>query len=290
MLTRALFQMEPRLTPVIIVTFRLLLASVLLIPVVVSIGQWERIRREDRKYFFLMAFLEPFLYFICENSGIRCVPGGLSSIIIATIPLFVPFGLFVAYREKLHWINWIGLLLSIFGVAFMIQDRASMSQTDPKGFVFLALAVLIAVVYCVFLVKVVGKYNPYTITVHTNLIGLAYFLPLFFTLDFPVFVQLHFTLPMILALAALGIACSSLAYILFNIGVKAIGATRASVFNNAIPIFTLIFAYLLGQEEITAYKIGGMMMIIIGVLIAQKRPQQVRPTYHMGDSNPRSSE
>lgn len=275
MLTKFLFVAEPRLTPVIIVSIRLLLASLVLIPVVIAMGKWEKIRKEDYKYFFLMAFLEPFLYFIFENSGIRCVPGGLSSIIIATIPLFVPFGLFIAYKERLHWINWVGLLLSIFGVAVMIQDKTTMSQTSNIGFLYLSLAVVIAVIYSVFLVKVVDKYRPYTITVYTNLIGLLYFLPLFFIKDFGLFRQMHFTMPMIGALAALGLFCSSAAYIFFNLGVKRIGAARASVFNNAIPIFTLIFAAMLGQEAITGYKVAGMLLIIAGVLIAQKMPRQV---------------
>ena len=274
-LTKFLFESEPQLTPVIIVSIRLLLASIVLIPVVWLMGQWEPIRREDRKYFYLMAFLEPFLYFICENSGIKCVPGGLSSIIIATIPLFVPFGLFVAYRERLHWINWVGLLLSIFGVWVMIQDQTIMNQTKPIDFLFLGMAVLIAVIYSVFLVKVVNKYKPYTITVYTNLIGLLYFIPLFLAKDFRLFTQLHFTMPMIGALALLGLGCSSAAYILFNIGVKHLGATRASVFNNAIPIFTLTFAFMLGQESVTIFKIIGVLLIIAGVLIAQKMPHPV---------------
>ena len=269
-MTRFLFEAEPRLTPVIIVSIRLLLASLVLIPIVVGMGQWECIQRKDLPLFLIMALLEPFLYFICENSGIRRVPGGLSSVIIATIPLFVPFGLFVAYRERLHWINWVGLLLSILGVWVMIQDKGTLQEVSLSGLLFLIMAVVIAVIYSVFLVKVVNKYKPYTITVYTNLIGLGYFIPLFFCMDFPVFRQLHFTFPMLLALLGLGLCCSALAYILFNLGVKRVGASRASVFNNAIPIFTLIFAGMLGQERITGFKVLGMALILIGVLVAQR--------------------
>ena len=97
--TRYLFLTEPRLTPVMVITLRLVLATLFLCPVVCGMGRWERIRKEDCIFFLLLALLEPFLYFLFENNGLRRVPGGLSSIIIATIPIFVPFGLYAALRR-----------------------------------------------------------------------------------------------------------------------------------------------------------------------------------------------
>ena len=59
----------------------------------------------------------------------------------------------------------------------------------------------------------------------------------------------------------------------FNYGIIKVGATRASVFNNSIPVFTLIFAALLGQESITITKVVGMAIAICGVVIAQLKPK-----------------
>ncbi|MBP5614591.1 MAG: DMT family transporter, partial [Bacteroidales bacterium] len=81
-----------------------------------------------------------------------------------------------------------------------------------------------------------------------------------------------------------------LAYVLFNFGVRAVGAARACVFNNIIPLFTLFFAVMIGQEEITWQKVAGMVVTVVGVFIAQKKPGKLPAPYHMRDSNPRSSE
>lgn len=289
--TRYLFLTEPRLTPVMVITLRLVLATLFLCPVVCGMGRWERIRKEDCIFFLLLALLEPFLYFLCENNGLRRVPGGLSSIIIATIPIFVPFGLYAAYREKLHWLNWVGLLLSLGGVMLMIMGKGDGTEVSLQGILYLVCAVITAVIYSVILVKMVNKYRPYTLTLYTNLFGLFLFLPLFlFCGHFSTLVQLRVTAGMWGALICLGIGCSVLAYVLFNFGVRAVGAARASVFNNIIPLFTLFFAVMIGQEGITWQKVAGMVVTVAGVCIAQKKPGKFPATYHMRDSNPRSSE
>ena len=288
--TRYLFLTEPRLTPVMVITLRLVLATLFLCPVVCGMGRWERIRKEDCIFFLLLALLEPFLYFLCENNGLRRVPGGLSSIIIATIPIFVPFGLYAVYREKLHWLNWVGLLLSLGGVMLMIIGKGDGTKVSLQGILYLVFAVVTAVIYSVILVKMVNKYRPYTLTLYTNLFGLVYFLPLFFCGHFSTLMHLRVTAGMWGALLCLGIGCSVLAYILFNFGVRAVGAARASVFNNIIPLFTLFFAVMIGQEGITWQKLAGMVVTVAGVCIAQKKPGKLPAPYHMRDSNPRSSE
>ncbi len=288
--TRYLFLTEPRLTPVMVITLRLVLATLFLCPVVCGMGRWERIRKEDCIFFLLLALLEPFLYFLFENNGLRRVPGGLSSIIIATIPIFVPFGLYAAYREKLHWLNWVGLLLSLGGVMLMIIGKGDGTEVSLQGILYLVCAVVTAVIYSVILVKMVNKYRPYTLTLYTNLFGLLFFLPLFFCGHFSTLVQLRVTAGMWGALICLGIGCSVLAYVLFNFGVRAVGAARASVFNNIIPLFTLFFAVMIGQEAITWQKLAGMVVTVAGVCIAQKKPGKLPAPYHMRDSNPRSSE
>ena len=275
--TRYLFLSEPALTPVMVITVRLVVAALFLWPCLLAAGRVERLRLEDLHWFVLLALLEPFLYFLFENNGLRRVPGGLSSIIIATIPIFVPFGLYAAYREKLHWLNWLGLLLSLGGVALMILGKGDGSEVSLQGILYLVCAVITAVIYSVILVKMVNKYRPYTLTLYTNMFGLFLFLPLFLLCGhFSTLVRLRVTAGMWGALLCLGIGCSVLAYVLFNFGVRAVGAVRASVFNNIIPLFTLFLAVMIGQEAITWQKLAGMVVTVAGVCIAQKKPGKPR--------------
>ena len=272
-LTKEIFLAAPTITPSIIVTLRLIVASVVFVPFLLITRRWQKIQRKDIKYFFILAFLEPFTYFLCENNGIKLVPGGISSIIIATIPVYVPFGLFFAYSEKLYKINIIGVLLSLIGIAVMISGDGLTTDINPRGIILLFGAVIIAVVYTIFLMKVVNRYHPFTITAYLNLIGLIYFIPTLFIFDFQNLMSVTFTWNILAMVACLGIVCSTLSYVFFNYGIIKVGASRASVFNNSIPVFTLIFAAMLGQESITTAKIAGMLIAISGVVIAQIKPK-----------------
>lgn len=272
-LTKEIFLSAPSITPSIIVTLRLVVASTVFVPFLLIAKKWQKIERNDIKYFFLLAFLEPFTYFLCENNGIKLVPGGISSIIIATIPVFVPFGLYFAYHEKLYKINIIGVLLSLIGIAVMISGDGMIADISMKGILLLFGAVVIAVLYTIVLMKVVKRYHPFTITVHLNLIGLVYFVPTLLIFDFQNFMDVTFTVKIFAMIACLGIVCSTLSYVFFNYGIVKVGASRASVFNNSIPVFTLIFAAMLGQEGITITKVLGMAVAISGVVIAQIKPK-----------------
>lgn len=272
-LTKEIFLSAPSITPSIIVTLRLVIASVVFVPFLLITKKWQRIERKDWKYFFILAFLEPFTYFLCENNGIKLVPGGISSIIIATIPVFVPFGLYFAYHEKLHKINIIGVILSLVGIAVMISGDGMSANVSTKGIILLFGAVVIAVVYTIILMKVVNRYHPFTITVNMNLIGLIYFIPTLLIFDYQNLMDVTFTVKILAMIACLGIVCSTLSYVFFNYGIRKVGASRASVFNNSIPVFTLLFATILGQEDVTITKVIGMAIAIFGVVIAQIKPK-----------------
>ena len=90
-MTKELFQSEEHITVLIILTFRLLLASAVTIPTLLLLHKLEPIKKGDLKWFLLLALCEPFIYSICETSGVRLVSGSMASIVVATIPLFVPF-------------------------------------------------------------------------------------------------------------------------------------------------------------------------------------------------------
>ncbi len=48
-----------------------------------------------------------------------------------------------------------------------------------------------------------------------------------------------------------------------------LGASEACIFNNAIPVFSLIAALVIGQESFSWIHLIGMIVVIAGVVIAQ---------------------
>ena len=270
-MTKELFLTEEHMTVTILISIRLAIASLVMLPTLALTRHLQRIRREDLKWFFLLAFCEPFIYHLCETNGVKLVSGSLASVIIATIPLFVPFGMWIAYRQRISMPLIIGVILSLVGVGIMLIGGEGLTG-NLQGLLFLSGAVVIAVVYTMLLVKIVKRYNPLVITTWQNVIGLIYFLPLMFAFDGSALPLLSWSPKMLLLLLVLGLFCSTLAYAGYNYGVRNLGASEACIFNNAIPVFSLIAALAIGQESFSWTHLLGMIIVIAGVVIAQYKP------------------
>ena len=268
-LTKELFLSEEHITVTILIALRLAIASAVMLPALALTRHLQRIRKEDLKWFLLLALCEPFIYHLCETNGVRLVSGSLASVVIATIPLFVPFGMWAAYRQRIKPSLIIGVLLSLAGVFLMLNGEIGFQGSALQGLLFLTGAVVIAVVYTLLLVKVVNRYHPLVVTTWQNVIGLAYFLPLVFIFDSQSLQLLSWSPKMLLLLLVLGIFCSTLAYAGYNYGVRNLGASEACIFNNAIPVFSLITAVAIGQEDFSWLKVIGMAIVIAGVILAQ---------------------
>ena len=269
-ITKELFRTEEHITVFIILTFRLLLATAVTIPALLLFKKMEPIRKGDLKWFLLLALFEPFIYSICETSGVQLVSGSMASIVVATIPLFVPFGMAVAYKEKVRAVTLVGIVLSLVGLAVMLLPGGKENlDANPLGLAWLAGAVLIAVFFTIVLVKLVDRYRPFTITAYQNLFGCLYFIPFMLIFNGESLPLLSYSGKMIVMLLVLGVFCSTLAYVCYNIGVARLGASPACIFTNAIPVFSLIAAILIGQEQLTWIKPVGIAIVIVGVVIAQ---------------------
>lgn len=267
-MTKELFLSEEHMTVTALITIRLAIASAVMLPALAITGLLQPIRKADLKWFLLLALCEPFIYHLCETNGVRLVSGSLASVVIATIPLFVPFGMWAAYRQRIKLPLIVGVMLSLAGVFIMLMGGDGLTG-NLQGLLFLGGAVVIAVVYTLLLVKVVDHYHPLVVTTWQNVIGLAYFLPLMLAFDSSTLPLLSWSPKMLLLLLVLGLFCSTLAYAGYNYGVRNLGASETCIFNNAIPIFSLIAAVAIGQETFSWVKVAGMAIVIAGVVIAQ---------------------
>ncbi|PXX81797.1 DMT family transporter [Rivihabitans pingtungensis] len=82
---------------------------------------------------------------------------------------------------------------------------------------------------------------------------------------------LHWTLDIHgwLALVVLALGASVLAYVFFNQGIQAIGASRASSFINLVPVITAGLAFILLGERPDFSQLLGSAVILLGVSLSQ---------------------
>lgn len=255
--------------PITVILFRLILSSLILLLVVKISRSQEKIAKEDRKWFLLLALSEPFFYFLGENFGLQYVSPAITSAIIATIPLITPIVAFIFLKEKIDKYLVSGVLLSFFGIIYMLVNPDLSLNASSKGIALIFLAVFSAVAYTFFIRKLAHKYKAITILTLQNIIGAIYFLPIFLIFDVKELMVSHFSLNAILAIVQLAIFASSIAFLLFIIVVAKLGMIKANIFTNLIPVFTAIFAYFIIGEMITLQKAIGIILVITGILISQ---------------------
>jgi drug/metabolite transporter (DMT)-like permease len=257
--------------PITIIFLRLILSGAAMITFMLINRSWQVVRRKHLKYFFLLAFTQPFCYFLGESFGLKLVSSTMASVIIATIPLFSPFAAYYLIQEKVTRHVIIGILFSFVGILLMLFNPDFSLNAAPMGIFLLFVAVFSAVAYSVIIRKISNEYNPVTIITYQNLIGAVYFLPLFLIFDFQHFIKVRPTRELVLALLQLAFFASTLAYVFYIVAINGIGVIKANVFANLIPVFTGLFSFLILNEQFTVFKIAGMLLVMGGLLVSQSQ-------------------
>ncbi len=262
-------QVYNSLNPTATIFLRLVVATIFFTAILFIFRLNEKIHREHLRLFALAALFEPFLYFIFEGYGLKNTSPIIGSTIVATIPLVTPIAAFFFLKERLSAMNIIGLFVSFAGVVIMLLNKNLEIAASPKGIIFLCITVLVAVAYSIALIKLTKIYKPLTITWMQNIIGMVYFIPLVIIME--QFEPSSFANvgEYIVPLVCLGVFCSAIAYALWAFAYSKLGASRANVYANLIPVFTAIFSYFIIHESLTINKIIGIVLVVGGLVLSQ---------------------
>lgn len=255
--------------PLAIIFIRLIISIPFLFGFALISRRMMKIKKEDFKWFLLLAIFEPFFYFLGEAFGLSLVSSTIGAIIISTIPLFVPLAAFFTLRERLSLTNIIGLLVSFGGVIMVVMASEGQFSGNLKGILLMFLAVLSAVGYTIMAKKLVHNYNGIIITAWQSTLGAIFFLPLFLIFELKR-IDLHAVqTDSIWAMLYLGIFGSGVCFILFTTGIRELGASKANVFSNLVPVVTAIFSYFMLKEAMPLLKILGIIVVLAGLLLSQ---------------------
>jgi drug/metabolite transporter (DMT)-like permease len=255
-------------TPITLVSARMLIATIIL-------GLWakytknlQKVQAKHLKYFLGLALCEPFLYFLCETYGQTMVSPTVTSVIVATIPLFTPIVGFLVLKETMSRATILGIITSMAGVLLVVLAGSADLSGQFIGAVLVFGAVLAALGYAVFVKYLMYRYNATTLVFYQNLIGLAFFLPCFFLVDFSHFSAIQWTFGAVSSILQLSIFASVIAFILYSRAVKAMGVIQSGVFAYLIPVLTALFSFVMIDEHLTLFQWLGIAVVIGGLFIS----------------------
>lgn len=254
--------------PIEIVVLRLVLASILLFAAMFVMRHRELPTRRDLPQFLLVAFCEPFCYFMGEAFGMQYVSSTLGSLIISTIPIVTAIGAYLFLKEKLSVLLFIGLLISFSGVAILALGSGELYATI-KGILLMLLAVLSAMFFGISVRQLTLKYDTITIVSWQSLFGLMFFLPFFFIVDGSHFFNMQHSAMGLVTIGAMSIFASVGAFMLFTGVIRDLGVIRSNLFSNLIPVLTAILAFVILGDKPTLRAFIGILLVVCGLILSQ---------------------
>ena len=190
-------------------------------------------------------------------------------IVNAFIPVFTIFVSMLILKDIPNRFAIVGSIISFLGLLYILGKgnfATLLNMGGHSGDLLMVVAVFFYAFYGVFLKKWQLKI-PLLISLYVQIgFALLYHIPFL----------MYFGLDAINArnapsLLYAGIFPSLLAPLLWMLAVQHIGPNRTSIFMNLMPVFTAIIASLWLAEQWTLFHTIGGMMILVGIVMAQKK-------------------
>ena len=210
--------------------------------------------------------------------GLQSVAASRASVIIANNPVFIAMFAALIFRERLGWIKSLGVLISMSGAVIAIS-RGDMAGLVNGGLGWGDLMIFGCVLsWAAFSLigKVVVAYiPPLTAIAYAALVGaLLLFFPA--VMDGMFGALGEYALLDWGNIAYLGVFGTVLGFVWYYEGIERIGATRAALFINFVPINAIIMAFFLLGEPLTGSLLIGTALVLSGVYLTNNG----LPYYH----------
>ena len=272
-------------TPLTLIVLRFTIAVLLMLTIGLIFRKSEvlGLQRPDKKdipLFLLGGLFQPFLYFIFETYTYQSFASPtIAEAMLSTQPILAPLLAFLLLREEVTRNNIWGILVSTLGMLLLLLAGVGEYHLgNPWGILLSLITVSMSVGYTIILRRIPSRYSSLSIVFYVQSFALVLFYLLWGgnRLLTPSVLEIQdFSSPEMLnavgSVLYLAVFASVTAFILFCYTVRQIGVTRANVFNNIRPVFTALLMWLLFDERLPIWKLIGILLIIIGLFISQRK-------------------
>ena len=247
---------------------RVAIASLALLPVMLSRGLWPQLR-QHWKPVMICGLINSAIPFALFSFALLSISTGLSSILNATVPLFGALVAWLWLGDKPGASRTVGLVIGFIGVALLASGKASF-KPDASGAVTAwgILACLLATISYAVAASFTRRYSSglNSLMVATgSQIGAALGLALPTLLMWPAQAP---SLKAWGALLALGTLCTAVAYVLFFRLIERLGPARAITVTFTIPVFAVFYGVTLLGETVTTWMLFCGVIVLCGTALA----------------------
>ncbi|MFH1156107.1 MAG: EamA family transporter [Pseudomonadota bacterium] len=208
-----------------------------------------------------------FSYNVLFFSGLQYITAGKASLIVANNPIIISLLSALIFKERLTRIKGAGILMSVTGALIVISGghiTDAVSYHLGKGELMIAGCVASWVAYSLIGKSVMGQLSPMVSVCYSSVAG-AVLLAVPVLAKGNVAAWTHYSVTAWSSLFYLGFFGTVLGFFWYYEGIQALGAMKASVFINVVPVSAICLAYFLLGETVTPSLFTGGLLVIAGV-------------------------
>jgi len=219
------------------------------------------------------------IFNFCFMYGLARVPASRASLIMALNPAVTLLGAAIFLHERLTRTKVLGIVIALVGVAVVLGHGNPVNLF--RGSVGIGEIVLFGcpiswAANTLIAKRMLANLSPIAQTAWASIAGTA-------MLAVILAVQGGIAVPVVsarawAALVFLGIFGTAIALVLFYDGVRRIGAARASVFINLVPVFAVALGVLLLDETLESSMLVGGALVVAGILMLNRPEAPVTAT------------
>jgi drug/metabolite transporter (DMT)-like permease len=221
----------------------------------------------------LLGLTGVFAYNVLFFYGLSQISAGRASLIVAGTPLVITVLAALFLNERLTRLKAAGVTISLIGAATVIgngRPEAVFTGGFGPGEQALVGCVLSWSAYSLIGRSVLKSLSPLAAVCYSSLIGTA--LLIYPAVRSGLFNHLATLHPADWAsLAYLGIGGTAIGFSLYYRGIKKIGAAKAGIFINLVPVFSLLLSWLILGETIKPVVLAGGLLVLAGVSLTNYR-------------------
>lgn len=262
-------------TPFVLIAYRFDLA-VLVLSIPVILGKVKiRLRGKNIKPLLLLGAMEPCIYFIGEQYGLRFTNSAFSGLMIAVIPIVTLIMAAAFLKDRPSRAQWLFSLLSIAGIALITVVENSGGQVQLIGVIFLIAAVISGSAYGVISRGISDEFSVYERTYFMQLMGGVFYTVLALIEqrgNLGALVAPFADGGFVISLLYLALGASVLGYSLFNYAVS--NAPMANVISlcNLTTVISVAAGIVLLGEPFSPVSLIAMLAVLVGIWGVQKFP------------------
>ncbi len=223
--------------------------------------------RKDFPRILAVGFLGFTVYHVFLNYGERTVSAGAASLIVSFTPVMTALLACFLLRERLRFLGWAGIAVSVSGVALISFGEGGGIALDP-GSLLILLASLGSSLYNVFQKPLLKRYDPIAFTTYAMTAGTLFMLVFLPGLSGAI---VRAPLEATLSVAYLGVFPGAIAYSTWTYALSRMPASRLATTLYLAPVLAIAIAWLWIGEIPTLLSLLGGVITLAGVVLTNTK-------------------